>query len=49
MHSNTLRETCAQTEWAEEIDALSLYAACEHSTESRHARGVRSSVALGLT
>lgn len=49
MHYNTLSEPVAQTQWAEEIDALSLYHAFEQIADGRHARGVRYSVALVLT
>ncbi len=49
MRYNTLREPLAPTQWAEEIDALSLYSAFEQITDGRHARGVRYSVALVLT
>jgi predicted transposase YbfD/YdcC len=49
MSNNTLNESLAQTEWAEEMDALSVYRAFEQVTDSRHKRGVRYSVALVLT
>lgn len=49
MHYNILREKVAQTDWTQEIDALSVYHAFEHITDGRHARGVRYSVALVLT
>jgi predicted transposase YbfD/YdcC len=49
MHYNTLSEPFTPTQWAEEIDALSLYRAFEQITDGRHARGVRYSVALVLS
>lgn len=49
MHYNTLSETLAQADWAEQMDTLSIYHAFEQITDGRHARGVRYSVALVLT
>lgn len=49
MSETTWSESLAQADWAEERAPLSVSHAFEQLTDGRHARGGRSSVALGLT
>jgi len=49
MNYITLEEAMEQVGWDLQIDALSVYQACEQIEDGRHKRGVRYGVALILT
>ncbi len=49
MNSITLAEAMEQVGWDQQIDARSVYRACEHVEDKRQKRGRRYSVALILT
>jgi predicted transposase YbfD/YdcC len=49
MNYTTLQEVMEQGEWEQQIDAFSVYQACEQIEDGRHKRGKRYSVALIVT
>lgn len=49
MNYTTLEEALRESEWEQQIDAFSVYRACEQLTDGRQKRGVRYSVTLVVT